>query len=808
MRRLLFLAIILFAVMPVGRGPHWDGPVPAAAQAGERVEFRKAPPSCAQAIKELHLEGQPVNCEEPPPPTYDPPQMHGPYRLIAPTYVGPLAYRDDPAPAFPVGVVSEDSEVVQRSPLYRPPAWMPQGYALETLRTGDTGSEDAVGAVYTGPGQPVSITWVRRYTRPIDVILPGPDSVLALEAVTVQDKPGVLWYPKPGSSAASGLRASLSYMEGDVEVTIMGQGLDPDTAKAIARSIACGAACASAGPSEAWAEGLPDAPSADSATSSDGGERGSPAPAGSAQLVTGELRILEGLATPSSIVNVSYHEAPEDSYWHGFIYPFDYDEAALDLTDPEGNTPGRNVYYLAWLDAAGASITATTEDYQIGSRCTGRYVRLTEVHDPNHVLGRLTYVHLAPESMRDPGDQWTSGSMWTVRFLGTPATSQECHFTGPHLHQGQTLASSQTMYNAALPNLGGVIDPTGDHINNWMHSVIFDIADDFDGDGCANGEELAGAPPPKPGSTGQYNPYSYWDFFSVPVPPNPDPAPSGPRDQAVAMADVLAVLFYVGTSDNGPPNPNGVDYDSLKDGDWTFDTVVTELEDQVGLRFDRSPSAPPNPPNGAGAPSGAVSMADVLAVLAQVGLQCTGGWVGAGDGGGQQPDGDGALDLAPNAVAVDAIPGGAVNPVRWWLGGSPFDIDVVLTAAGESYAGYDLALSYDDQILQFVPTADLDGDTVLESWAYTGLGSMSLNATVMRSDLDGDTVLEKLAGGSGRSSGTISATGAVVTARFRCIGNGTSAVHLVSPGTTTLGVGGATIDTSLADANVSCFGVQ
>jgi hypothetical protein len=33
-------------------------------------------------------------------------------------------------------------------------------------------------------------------------------------------------------------------------------------------------------------------------------------------------------------------------------------------------------------------------------------------------------------------------------------------------------------------------------------------------------------------------------------------------------------------------------------------------------------------------------------------------------------------------------------------------------------------------------------------------------------------------------------------------------VHLVSAATTTLGVGGATIDTSLADANVSCFGVQ
>ena len=128
MRRLLLLGTIVCAVVAAGQRPHLAGPAPAAAQAGERVEFREAPPSCAQAIKDLHLEGQPVDCEEPPLPTYDPPQMHGPYRLIAPTYVGPLTYRDDPAPAFPVGAVSEDREVLQRSPLYRPPAWLPKGY--------------------------------------------------------------------------------------------------------------------------------------------------------------------------------------------------------------------------------------------------------------------------------------------------------------------------------------------------------------------------------------------------------------------------------------------------------------------------------------------------------------------------------------------------------------------------------------------------------------------------------------------------------------------------------------------------------
>jgi pimeloyl-ACP methyl ester carboxylesterase len=343
---------------------------------------------------------------------------------------------------------------------------------------------------------------------------------------------------------------------------------------------------------------------------------------------------------------------------------------------------------------------------------------------------------------------------------------------------------------------------------------------DTDADGCADSEELAqannGQLPFLPGETGPYDPLDYWDFYDVPVPAVPDPTPNGARNGLVSMGDVLAVLMYVGTCNNCAPTPSGVDYDSLKDGDWNGDTVLNS-DDEVGRRYDRSPSPLPNPPWEAGPPSGAVAMSDVLAVLPQVGLDChqppppgEGGSAGAsGDGGGMSSGAAGGAVLsAPNAMAVDAIPGGGVNQWRWWSGGSPFDIAVVVTAAGQSYAGYDLALSYDDQILQFVPMADLDGNTVLESWTYSGLGGMSLKATVVPSDLDGDTVLDEVVGGAARSSGAAGATGTVITARFRCIGNGTSPVHLVSPGTTTLGVGGATIDTTLAGANVWCWGIQ
>jgi RHS repeat-associated protein len=89
----------------------------------------------------------------------------------------------------------------------------------------------------------------------------------------------------------------------------------------------------------------------------------------------------------------------------------------------------------------------------------------------------------------------------------------------------------------------------------------------------------------------------------------------------VTVSDVVGVLKYVGTYDNGPPNGNGVGYDSLKDGDWNGDTVLDE-DDKVGRRFDRSPSATPSPPHEAGAPDGYINVQDMLLALAQVSLAC------------------------------------------------------------------------------------------------------------------------------------------------------------------------------------------
>ncbi|MGB6894520.1 MAG: S8 family serine peptidase, partial [Dehalococcoidia bacterium] len=151
--------------------------------------------------------------------------------------------------------------------------------------------------------------------------------------------------------------------------------------------------------------------------------------------------------------------------------------------------------------------------------------------------------------------------------------------------------------------------------------------DDTDGDGCADVEEQAGAPAPKPGSTGAYDPLAWHDFYDVPVPAMPDAVcANGPKNLAIAMDDVLAVLFYAGTyaGDGGVPNADGVAYDSDKGVDTDADTVADIPADGVpdGQDYDRSPSPDPNPPWNAGPPSGAVAMDDVLAVLAQTGLSC------------------------------------------------------------------------------------------------------------------------------------------------------------------------------------------
>jgi len=128
------------------------------------------------------------------------------------------------------------------------------------------------------------------------------------------------------------------------------------------------------------------------------------------------------------------------------------------------------------------------------------------------------------------------------------------------------------------------------------------------------------------------------------------------------------------------------------------------------------------------------------------------------------------------------------------------------------YWGYEVQVGYNPAILQFVPTLDANGDgSVLDSWAYTNLGLASSIAVVAPQDTNGDTVADALYGGASRPTNTTSnQSGQAIVARFRCVGVGTSPLHLrdgpdgSSFPSRLLAAGGVELPTSLADASITC----
>ena len=160
--------------------------------------------------------------------------------------------------------------------------------------------------------------------------------------------------------------------------------------------------------------------------------------------------------------------------------------------------------------------------------------------------------------------------------------------------------------------LDGVEDPDHDGYAGDELVETDLLATDTDGDGCSDSEELlanqtvGGDRNPKRDGDGE------WDFFDVPVPALTATATSGARSKSVTLADVSAVLFYVGTVDGGGPNTKGVDYDTDRNGNGVED----------GREYDRQASITPGKLWRSREPSGAVTLADVSVALVQVGHTC------------------------------------------------------------------------------------------------------------------------------------------------------------------------------------------
>ncbi len=194
-------------------------------------------------------------------------------------------------------------------------------------------------------------------------------------------------------------------------------------------------------------------------------------------------------------------------------------------------------------------------------------------------------------------------------------------------------------------------------------------------------------------------------------------------------------------------------------------------------------------------------------------------------------DGDGLFDEDPGGLphqgeGVDADVDGlideddptttanSVDASRTVGGPIPLDVSVNVTWSGSAedrWHAYQLTLAYDDSILAFVPTLDTTFDQILDSWAYTGLGGGTImDATVTEYDRDEDGKTDALCGGSLRYSGTSDAGGQALVARFRCIANGTSPLHLVTLaedpvcGSATMETERVPLPTNLVDAGITC----
>jgi hypothetical protein len=155
--------------------------------------------------------------------------------------------------------------------------------------------------------------------------------------------------------------------------------------------------------------------------------------------------------------------------------------------------------------------------------------------------------------------------------------------------------------------------------------------------------------------------------------------------------------------------------------------------------------------------------------------------------------------LAENAMAADANHTGtsdtSIQTSRTISGGGNFDVGINVTAAGNDYTTYQFKLEWDPTVLAFVSGTHLNPDVFYACFGFT-------------------TTASTVSSSCGRSYGTSTFVGPMDKITMRCVGNGTSTLHLVTLGeepaygTTTIDELGA-ITTGLTDADpgITCENV-
>ena len=157
-------------------------------------------------------------------------------------------------------------------------------------------------------------------------------------------------------------------------------------------------------------------------------------------------------------------------------------------------------------------------------------------------------------------------------------------------------------------------------------------------------------------------------------------------------------------------------------------------------------------------------------------------------------------EATPNAMAVDAVSGGARDPSRTVSGVAPFDVDIAVTSASRAYVGYQYRLRWDPAVLAY------DGQAYVTESGFGLCGAPAAEVSSVEA-------------GCARMAGAVQFAGPVATVTFHCVADGSTSLELVGPidsdlstgappvvPSTTIVEGGKVFGTTLLGAFVTCVG--